>query len=55
MAYFLDGPLVVVMIFFLPFKCDVSREALCISKIFLFRRARNASLSLSILEACNET
>ena len=54
MACFLDGPLVVNDLLFLPFGCGTLRAALCISTIFLFGRARKASLSLSMSAACDD-
>ena len=53
MACFLNGPLVVVDVF-LPLDCVMFRDVLCISMIFLFGKARKASLSLSISAACAE-
>ena len=54
MTCFLDGPLVVNDLLFLPFGCVTLRAALCISTIFLFGRAGKTSLSLSMLAACDD-
>ena len=54
MACFLDGPLVVVDIFLIPLDYVTFKDMLCISMIFLFGRARKASLSLSISAACTK-
>ena len=54
-ACFLDGPLVVVTIFFFFLGCELFSVALWISIIFLLGRAGNASLSLSMSLAEEET
>ena len=54
MACFLDGPLVVNDLLFLPFGCVTLRAALCNFTIFLFGKAGKASLSLSMSAACDD-
>ena len=47
-AYFLDGPFVMCCIL-CPLLSGLGNTALCISRIFLFGRAGNASLILRML------